>query len=653
MPTLLKHLILTLFLLGSTHAALAQFPGTDSSSSPGNSPLVGGDDEEFLPVHDAFRLMDSTDGSHIHLRFEIADGYYLYQHRFQFNLSEGSSGEIGEAVYVQNPTWKDDPIFGRVKVFYSEVDIYVPVLQGDGGFIELDSTYQGCAEKGLCYIPQTHTNLYQVDTEAAPPAAATEAKPATTSELPAETAPESKPTSAALQTTQSDSHTDLFPDITSSTSTDTSADAVDTDDALSLERFLDRGNLFTILGVFFLVGIGLTFTPCVLPMIPILSGIIVGQGPELTRHKAAILSLTYVLGMAFTYAALGVVAGLTGAKLQVAMQTPWVLFSFALVFLLLSLSMFGFYELQLPSALQNRLNAVSQRQRGGTYLGVGIIGVLSALLVSPCVSAPLAGALLYIGQSGDWLLGGGALLALGLGMGVPLLIIGISGANILPKAGGWMDNVKGLFGVLLLAVALWLIKHLLPATLVWSGAGGLMILAALYLGALDPLTSPRSKLFKALGLSLLIAGAGLILGAVMKPLLPAAALAGFASEAAAPLPFQRVRSESELTALLQQAQRSAQPVILDYYADWCTACLEMEHETFSQTDVQKRLQRYRWVQIDLTDNPQDQALLDRFQLPGPPAILFFNGNGEELPEARIYAYKSKARFMQHLDAHRL
>lgn len=503
---LLRYTLFMLCMLSCTWSVSAQI---SSNITEQNAP--NGDNEEvFLPSGEAFHLTDQIAGNHIHLRVVIADGYYLYQHRFNFSLSEGSSGELGEAVYVQTPKWKDDPIFGRVKVFYSEVDIYVPVLQSDAGFVELDTTYQGCADKGLCYIPQTHTNMYQVDSQALPPQAVAEAKPATPTGATGAQEPKAS-TSSKSVLGQANPDTNLFP----SSAPDTNASQVDTDDALSLKRFLGRGNLFTILGVFFVIGIGLTFTPCVLPMIPILSGIIVGQGPELSRRKAALLSLTYVLGMALTYALLGVVAGLTGTKLQVAMQTPWVLFSFAAVFLLLSFSMFGFYELQLPSALQNRLNSVSQRQQGGTYLGVGIIGILSALLVSPCVSAPLAGALLYIGQSGDWLLGGSALLVLGLGMGVPLLIIGISGANILPKAGGWMDNVKGLFGVLLLAVALWLIKHLLPGTLVWAVSGGLIILAALYLGVLDSVNSPQKYLLKAVGLSLLIAGAGLIMSSVL------------------------------------------------------------------------------------------------------------------------------------------
>ncbi|MDY6919416.1 MAG: protein-disulfide reductase DsbD [Pseudomonadota bacterium] len=599
---------------------------------------------EFLPVHEAFQVEAETAGNHVHFTFTIADGYYLYQHRFGFSPTSGTPGELGEPVYVQGGQWKDDPIFGRVRVFYSQVDIYVPVTEAEDGFIEIDARYQGCADKGLCYIPQTYTNMYQVDLAAPPPPQVAAASPAPTDPDPISTDMDASADAAGAPGMggQAAVPGDMASALVKNTD-------LDKDDALSLESFLSESGLLSIIGVFFLIGIGLTFTPCVLPMVPILSGIIVGQGENLSRGKAAALSTIYVLGMAVTYALLGVVAGLTGAKLQVAMQNPTVLVGFGLVFVLLSFAMFSFYELQLPSGLQNRLNNLSQRQQGGTYIGVAIIGVLSALVVSPCVSAPLAGALLYIGKSGDWLLGGSALLALGLGMGVPLIAIGITGANVLPKAGAWMDNVKGLFGVMLLAVALWLVKHLLPETLVWVLGGGLLILAGLYLGALDPLTGPKGKLFRGIGLSTQACGVALI-------------LAQFLGTAAAPearehnpdaLPFTTIRTEQGLNQALAVAQQNSQPVMLDFYADWCTACLEMEHETFSQGDVQARLGKHRWLQVDLTNNPEDFALLARFNLPGPPAILFFNSDGNELKPARIYAYKSKNQFLAHLDKHQI
>lgn len=591
-------------------------------------------DDEFLPVHEAFQAEGIEAGNHVHFSFTIAEGYYLYKHRFHFEPSEGTAGVLGEPVFQQAGKWKDDPIFGRVQVFYSKVDIYVPVEEADGSFIEIDARYQGCAEKGLCYIPQTYTNMYQVDVNAAAPTFKQELGG----------------TSSEASTNSPDLDKANTQPAASNAPTSPNSPDLDSSDALSLESFLKESGFFSILGMFFLIGIGLTFTPCVLPMVPILSGIIVGQGTDLSRSKAAALSTTYVLGMAITYAALGVVAGITGAKLQVAMQNPTVLFSFAAVFVVLSLSMFGFYELQLPSSVQNRLNNVSQKQQGGTFIGVAVIGILSALVVSPCVSAPLAGALLYIGQSGDWLLGGSALLALGLGMGAPLIAIGVTGANILPKAGGWMDNVKGLFGVMLLAVALWLVKHLLADTLAWIIGGGLLVLAGLYLGALDNLASPKGKLFRAIGITALISGAAIILSQFISN--PSQSAAG-TSVQPAELPFQRIRTEQALDEALAAAQSRQQPVMIDYFADWCTACFEMEHETFSQNDVQARLGSHLWLQIDLTDNPEDEALLQRYNLPGPPAILFFNSHGQEQNQARIYAYKSKSQFLSHLEKYQI
>ena len=495
------------------------------------------DDGEFLPVNEAFQVTAEEAGNHVHFTFTVADGYYLYKHRFGFEPTEGTPGVLGEPVYKQAGKWKEDPIFGQVEVFYSRVDVYVPVEEAGDGFIEVDARYQGCADKGLCYIPQTYTNMYQIDVNAP--------KPDINPETPHPRPENPKSTDMAPPEGQIIPQTPPMESQSSAKKPETGLPTpkstdLDADDALSLESFLSESGLFSILGVFFLIGIGLTFTPCVLPMVPILSGIIVGQGTDLSRGKAAALSTTYVLGMAITYAGLGVVAGLTGAKLQVAMQNPTVLFSFAAVFVVLSFSMFGFYELQLPSSVQNRLNNISQQQQGGTYIGVAVIGILSALVVSPCVSAPLAGALLYIGQSGDWLMGGLALLALGLGMGAPLIAIGVTGANILPKAGGWMDNVKGLFGVMLLAVALWLVKHLLPETLSWVIGGGLFILAGLYLGALDPLTTPKGKLFRGIGLSLLACGAALIIAQFINT--PGQVVSGSSATQAAELPFERIRS---------------------------------------------------------------------------------------------------------------
>lgn len=602
---------------------------------------------EFLPVGEAFKVTSQVEGNVIHYHWAIADGYYLYKHRFSFAPSQNEAGDtskgaLGEPAFQQEGKWKDDPIFGRVLVFYKEVDVRVPVTATDSGFIEVAASYQGCAEKGLCYIPQTYTDMYQLDDAALaavvpddikrPDLDTLKAEPGTGGAADQKANPDMDKTSPAHSAQPLPQNTD-----------------VDTSDALSLENFLSSNGFFTIIGAFFLIGIGLTFTPCVLPMVPILSSIIVGQGTDLSRTRAALLSIIYVLGMATTYAVAGVIAGLSGQNLTVAMQNPTVLFSFAGLFAVLSLSMFGFYELQLPAFIRDRLNNVSQQQKSGTYVGVAVIGILSALIVSPCVSAPLAGALLYLGKTGDWQLGGASLLALGLGMGTPLIAIGVTGANILPKAGGWMDNVKALFGVMLLAVALWLVKHLLPATVLGIGWGLLAILAGLYLGAFDSLTSTKGKLFRGIGIAAVITGAVLIFNTLASPVTTTTS----AEKVTASTPFQRIRTLAQLDEQLAMAASAQQPVMLDFYADWCTACIEMEHENFTQPDVQNLLRNHTWLQLDLTNNPEDQALLTRFGIPGPPAILFFGRNGQEISAARIYAYKSRPQFTAHLQQHRL
>ena len=607
-------------------------------------------DGEFLPVHEAFKVQAQVEGNMIHYTWTIADGYYLYKHRFHFDVTHAGKGSLGEPQFQEAGQWKNDPIFGKVLIFHHQVDVRVPVTATDGGFVEVAAGYQGCAEKGLCYVPQTFTDLYQVTGAAAAGTTTNTNTPATTDSSPApaqgtsaSTIPANPGMPAALAAAT----------VGQAAPASTPASAgVDTSDALSLEHFLSSSSVLTIVGLFFLLGIALTFTPCVLPMIPILSSIIVGQGEGLSRTRAALLSSTYVLGMATTYAVAGVIAGVSGQGVQVALQSPAVLYSFAAVFVLLSLSMFGFYELQLPAFVRDRLNNVSQRQRGGTYVGVAVIGVLSALIVSPCVSAPLAGALLYIGKTGDWQLGGISLWIMGLGMGAPLVVIGVTGANFLPKAGTWMDNVKALFGVIMLGVALYLIKHLLPPVVLGVGWGLLAILAGLYLGAFDGITSPKGKLFKGLGLASVVAGAAMIFTTLAPAASPVEAVAAARNTPAA-TPFERIRSTQQLDQALAAARDSGKPVMVDYYADWCTSCQEMEHETFTQSDVQSRLSQYRWLQIDLTNNPDDQALLDRYTITGPPAILFFGRDGQEITNARIYAYKSKPQFLHHLQAHLL
>ncbi len=610
----MRILTTTFILLFLQAISFNSFAESGSLFNTNNNVFSDSNEQEFLPASEAFKV-DSTiesgpQGNVLKFHWVIADGYYLYQHRFKFKALTPESAVLGTPVIQQKGKEKQDPTFGKVTAYYHEVDISVPVISPTSGSIEVQVGYQGCADKGLCYIPQK-TAMY-------------------------------------------------FPlhDISSTNNTPTNTDPAvipaqqDTSSAIGLAAVLDESSLLAIIGIFFILGLGLTFTPCVLPMIPILSGIIVGQGDNISRKKAFILSLAYVLGMASTYAIAGVIAGKTGSKLQLYMQDPTVLFTFAGVFIVLSLSMFGFYELQLPSSVQNRLNDISNKQKGGTLAGVAVMGALSALVVSPCVSAPLAGALIYIGNTGDGLLGGISLMALGLGMGAPLLVIGTTGGNILPKAGGWMDSIKGLFGVGLLAVALWLVKHLLPESLVLLFWGLCAMIAAVYLGAFQPATTPKSQLFKGIGLSLAALAVAIILASanVFAP-----ASSGSSSQNAtnssteqAGLAFTRIRSQSALDQALTSAKDNNKPVMIDYYADWCISCIELEHGAFKNPNVLTLLQNHQLLQIDLTDNDEAEALLDRFNLQGPPSILFFDKEGQELAHARIYAYKDESTFLKHL-----
>jgi thiol:disulfide interchange protein DsbD len=426
-----------------------------------------------------------------------------------------------------------------------------------------------------------------------------------------------------------------------------------------------RGGSFWLIVLSFLgFGLLLAFTPCVLPMIPILSGIIAGQGQKLTKMRGFTLSSAYVLGMAITYAIAGMAAGMSGAMLQAALQNPWVLGTFAFIFVLLSLSMFGYYELQLPTALQSRLAEASNKVGGGTYAGVFTMGVLSAVIVGPCVAAPLAGALLYINQTRDMLLGGAALFAMAIGMGLPLLAVGASAGALLPRAGAWMEAVKRFFGVLLLAVAIYIISPVIPAVvhmLLWAA---LLIVSAIYLHAIDPLPAGASgyrKLWKGVGVISLLVGVSLLVGAlsgsrdVLQPLaglrLAGGGAPGAGTAVAAPaggLQFEKVASLAELESRVRGA--AGRYVMLDFYADWCVSCKEMERFTFSDGRVQTRLADALLLKADVTLNTaEDKALLKRFNLFGPPGILFFDPQGREVPGVKVVGFQDAERFLATLD----
>jgi thiol:disulfide interchange protein DsbD len=585
---------------------------------------------EFLEPDQAFVLSAEATaaGDAVVATWKIADGYYLYRDKFAF-ASATDAVRLGAPDLPQGKV-KDDPYFGKQEIYTGAVAARLPLDRSDpaAGPLTFSATYQGCADGGICYPPQTReltVDLPLLRTAQAAPVAAAPAAAA---------APAPVPVSLSEQ------------------------DSI----AASLA---DGASLLTILG-FFGFGLLLAFTPCVFPMIPILSGIIVGQGHQVTTRRAFVLSLVYVLAMALTYTVAGVIAGLFGSNLQATFQNPWILGSFAALFVLLSLSMFGLYDLQVPNWAQSRLSAASNRQQSGSLTGVAVMGFLSALIVGPCVAAPLAGALIYIGQTGDAVLGGVALFALSLGMGAPLLLIGTSAGKLLPKAGPWMNAIKAVFGVMLLGVAIWMLERILPAPLTMSLWAALLIVSAIYLGALDHLPPGGSgwrRLWKGAGLVLLLYGAVLLVGAagggrdVFQPLRGVAVVQGGAPGAlqagtlpASGLAFQPVKSVADLRREVALASSQGRGVMLDFYADWCVTCKEMEHQTFSDPGVQASLAGTLLLQADVTANDAtDKALLREFGLIGPPTIMFFGRDGEERRNFRVMGFMNATDFTRQVE----
>jgi thiol:disulfide interchange protein DsbD len=560
--------------------------------------------QEFLDPAVAFKpSARALDGQTIELSYEIAKGYYLYKHAFRATV-DGEAARLG-ALNIPKGKEKDDENFGKVEVYYKTIAIRIPVERNASGplSLKLNVTSQGCADAGVCYPPQQQSVSVDLPDPATTPAANV---------------------------------------------------AVDGDESGKIADTLKNAGFWTNLAFFFIAGLGLSLTPCVFPMIPILSGIIAGQGHKVSRGRGFALSLAYVLGMALTYAAAGIAAGMTGTLLAAALQNAWVLGSFALIFVILSFSMFGFYELQLPTSLQSKLSDEAGHLQGGRGIGVFLMGALSALIVGPCVAAPLAGALLYIGQTGDAVFGGAALFVMALGMGAPLILVGLSAGTLLPKAGAWMNAVKKTFGVLLLATAVWLVSPVIPAVVEMLAWALLLIIPAIYLHALDPLP-PHAKswqrFWKGIGIVMLLTGAALLIGAQAGSRAPLQPLAGLRGQAMAAeskkLPFEPVTSIAELDRKVLAAGR---PVMLDFYADWCVSCKEMERFTFADPAVQAKLSGFTLLKADVTANSaDDKALLARFGLFGPPGILFFDASGQEIKTVRVVGFQNASSFLKSLD----
>ncbi|MFZ6750791.1 protein-disulfide reductase DsbD [Undibacterium sp. Ren11W] len=560
--------------------------------------------DDFLDPEQAFKVeARMLQPGLAEVTFVIADGYYLYRDRIKIVAEAATLGE------VQLPPGKvkfDETFQKEVETYRGRVAVNIPV-QVSADFV-LKVSRQGCADQGLCYPPmESSLNLSAVGTSSANEKEAAQL----TTEIVAQ--------ASQASATQGDSY--------------------------SISKALKSGKLIAILPLFFLLGLGLSFTPCVLPMVPILSFIIVGEGVAIKRSRGFLLSLSYALGMALVYTALGVAAGLIGEGLAASLQNPWVLGVFAVMMAGLSLSMFGVYQLQVPGALQSKLTVVSEGQRNGKLIGVFLMGAISALIVGPCVAAPLAGALVYISQTRDVLVGGSALFAMAMGMSVPLLLVGISAGSLLPRAGAWMEAIKRFFGVLMLAMALWMVSPVIP---VWAQMAGWAALLLGYAGY-QLFVHKGGVPSKVFALTLALAGLTQLVGLSTggrDVYAPVAHLFGAPTQG---VTFKRIGSLTELNEVLLQSKGKL--VMLDFYADWCVSCKEMEKLTFSDGQVKTKLDGMLLLQVDVTaNNAQDKELLKRFNLFGPPGIIFFDKQAKELLDARVIGYQNAEKFLTSLTA---
>jgi thiol:disulfide interchange protein DsbD len=589
--------------------------------------------DDFLDPNQAFRLSGrALDSRRIEVRFDIAPGYYLYREKFAAQASPDTV-KLGELQMPKGLVKYDETFQKDVEYFHDQATMVVPIPADQRAPFQLLVTNQGCADKGLCYPPQQRT--LQIEPGAA---AGDVARVSVVADKQAELNLGGS-SSTALSGLQSSAP----------------VPAGDSNSDNQVTRALQSGNLWIVCSLFVLLGVGLAFTPCVLPMMPILSSIIVGREGRTSKAKGFSLALAYSVGMALVYTAFGIASALAGEGLGAALQNVWVVGAFALLLVILALSMLGAYELQMPARIQASLTQASGRMKGGQYIGVFVMGGLSALIVGPCVAAPLAGALLYISQTRDVVLGGAALFSMAAGMSVPLLLLGLSAGALLPRTGGWMESVKHLFGVLLLGVALWMVSPFIPAWLLMLATAVLLLASAVYLGAFERLAAvtPWRTFVKGVGLVLaLMAGLqvfGLASGGrnLLQPLAHLAGGTRTAGVQASALKFESIADLSELDAAVAASTR---PVMLDFYADWCVSCKEFEQFTFTDPAVHDKMAGMTLLRVDVTaNNDQHKAMLRKYRLFGPPAMLFFAPAGEELASARVIGFQDADTFRRHLD----
>ena len=594
--------VLACFLLAPAAGAAGSTASNDLDAVLDQSHQSASNDD-FLPPEKAFRLSASADGSHgVRLDWVIAPGYYLYRDRIKI---VDDSGRIGAPHFPEGQV-KQDEYFGKQVVYHQELIAQVPVASGARTQpLLLHVTYQGCAEAGLCYPPTTQ--ILTINLAAGPGGTASG------------TGTSAAPTASAAARADPGLYVS---------------------EQNRLAALLESGSLLAVLLQFFIGGVVLAFTPCVLPMVPILSGLIVGRGHAVSTARAFSLSLTYVLGMSLTYTITGVAFAAAGKQVQAVFQQPWIIVLFAALFVAMALSMFGLFTLQMPSFVQTRIAAMSNRQRGGHFGGVAIMGALSALIVTTCVGPVLVAALIVIGHTGDMLRGGAALFAMSLGMGAPLLVVGSSAGRWLPRAGVWMDGVKRLFGVLMLAMAAWMLSRIV------SDRGSLLLYAVPAIAAAAVLWRFRAGLWLPRGAAILAAayGAALLFGAARgaeDPLHPLTQ----SSDDRQTLAFQSIGSVADLKREVQAAAALHQAVMLDIDADWCTSCKEMQRYTFTDSEVRHELQSVRLLRANVTaNNADDQALLHEFQIFGPPTIAIYDAQGHEQQRYRVVGYMKAADF---------
>ncbi|SDU18912.1 protein-disulfide reductase DsbD [Halopseudomonas salegens] len=609
---LLRVLLICILLLGASAQAN---PFSSDSDSGLSSPFSSGSSlqHDFLPVNEAFRpMLDEVDEQHISLYFDIAPGYYLYRHRFEFALTSGD-----EITRIDLPSGKamHDEFFGDIEAYYDEVSVQLQHAVGTLPGGQLQVSFQGCADAGLCYPPETV--LLDLPGAGGTDNTNSQANPAATA-----------------------------------------SGAPDAGGASRFQSLLQGGQLGLALLLFFLAGLGLTFTPCVLPMLPILSSLVVGRD-DIDRPRALILALSYVLAMAISFALVGALIGTFGAALniQARLQSVWVLSIFALFFVAFALAMFGLFELRLPARLREPIEHLAGRTRGGSIPGAATMGVLSTLVVSPCISAPLAGALVYISATGNAMSGAATLFALALGMGLPLLLVAVFGNALLPRSGAWLETVKQLFGFGLLGVAIWLLERVLPGPVSLALWAALTAGLAVRLGLFDrtPKNAP-GKIAQTLALLSAIYAAAALFGSLAgnsDPLRPLANLGTTSGSASSSVNtgFASVTDQAGLQAMLQQANEQQRPAIIELYADWCISCKQIERDILARPDIQQAMQGLVRIKLDMTANTPDQrAWLQQHQLFGPPAFLFFTPDGIEATELRIQGETDRTAFSARLEA---